>query len=192
MKQTLGEILRQLREKEGLTQQELANLVLTSPQSISRWEKDEREPSFDMLKDLLFHLGNPPLIIENRTIEIGGIQMETLREKGRERLRYLSQVIDQHDDNEHHYSKLVDSKFVVDLSNEIVETEMCNEEIPKEIDADIYIELPYILNCEIEEAKTKKELENTVHRIDVLIDFWERIIVFENQRIEEKKKALNN
>lgn len=46
MKQTLGEILRQLREKEGLTQQELANLVLTSPNPFPDGKKmNENHPS---------------------------------------------------------------------------------------------------------------------------------------------------
>ena len=191
MKQTLGEILRQLRENEGLTQQELANLVLTSPQSISRWEKDEREPSFDMLKDLLFHLGNPPLIIENRTIEIGGIQMETLRAKVMNRLKDLNEVINQHEENEEYYRQLMGLTISPDLVNSVIFNEL-EGQIPEGINGDIYLEVPHELFYQAEEVKTRSELEKVADQVETLIDFWERIIVFENQRIEEKKKTLNN
>lgn len=189
MKQTLGEILKNLREEKGLTQQELAELVLTSPQSISRWEKDEREPSFDMLKDLLFCLGNPPLIIENREIKIGGIQMETLRTKVMERLKDLNKKIACHDENEECYRQLMGLTVGPDLVNSIVFEELGGK-IPDEITGDIYMEMPLELHYQVEEVKTKAELENVANQIEVLISFWEQILFFEKQRIGELKKTV--
>lgn len=189
MKQTLGEILKQLREEKGLTQQELAELVLTSPQSISRWEKDEREPSFDMLKDLLFYLGNPPLIIENREIKIGGIEMETLRGKAMNRLKELDEVIAHHDENEEYYRQLTGLITSPDLVNDIVFNELGGK-IPTEITSDIYMEMPLELHYQVEEVKTKSELENVANQIEILISFWEQILFFEKQRIEGLKKTV--
>ena len=41
----IGKELRFHREKAGLSQGELAKLTQTSQQNISRWERDEVEPS---------------------------------------------------------------------------------------------------------------------------------------------------
>ena len=40
-----GEEFKYHRQKAGLNQQELADLIHTSQQNISRWEKNEVEPS---------------------------------------------------------------------------------------------------------------------------------------------------
>ena len=44
------EILRTLREKKGLTQEQLADQVLVSRQAVSRWETGETQPNTDTLK----------------------------------------------------------------------------------------------------------------------------------------------
>ena len=44
------EILRQLREKRGLTQEELAERVLVTRQAVSRWETGETQPNTETLK----------------------------------------------------------------------------------------------------------------------------------------------
>lgn len=44
--------LRRLRKQAGLTQSELADMIFASPQSISRWESGESEPSVDGIRSL--------------------------------------------------------------------------------------------------------------------------------------------
>ena len=44
------EILKSLREKRGLTQEELARKVLVTRQAVSRWENGETVPNTDTLK----------------------------------------------------------------------------------------------------------------------------------------------
>ncbi len=46
----IREILRDLREKKGLTQEELAGRVLVTRQAVSRWETGETQPNTDTLK----------------------------------------------------------------------------------------------------------------------------------------------
>lgn len=50
------ERLKQLRQKKGLTQQEIADLVHVNRVTYTNWEKGNREPNFEMvlkLADLL-------------------------------------------------------------------------------------------------------------------------------------------
>ncbi len=49
--------LKKLRKEAGLTQAELAEKLYTSPQTVSRWETGEGEPSLDMLCPLAEILG---------------------------------------------------------------------------------------------------------------------------------------
>ena len=44
------EILKSLREKRGLTQEELAEKVLVTRQAVSRWETGETQPNTETLK----------------------------------------------------------------------------------------------------------------------------------------------
>ncbi len=46
----IKEILRDLREKKGLTQDALAEKVLVTRQAVSRWETGETQPNTDTLK----------------------------------------------------------------------------------------------------------------------------------------------
>ena len=53
------DILRELREKKGLTQEALAEKVLVTRQAVSRWETGETTPSIDMAKLLASVLDVP-------------------------------------------------------------------------------------------------------------------------------------
>ena len=47
---TMCELLKDLREKHHLTQEELAGLVLVTRQAVSRWETGETQPNTETLK----------------------------------------------------------------------------------------------------------------------------------------------
>ena len=46
----IREILKRLREKRGLTQEQLAEKVMVTRQAVSHWENGETQPSTDTLK----------------------------------------------------------------------------------------------------------------------------------------------
>ena len=48
----LGEKLTELRKKKGISQEELADVLTTSRQAISKWERGESDPDITRLKDL--------------------------------------------------------------------------------------------------------------------------------------------
>lgn len=48
----LGERIAELRKKKGISQEELADALLTSRQAVSKWERGESDPDIDRLKDL--------------------------------------------------------------------------------------------------------------------------------------------
>ena len=45
----IGRYLKELRKKKGLSQQDLANLLNVSKQTVSNWENDNIQPSIEML-----------------------------------------------------------------------------------------------------------------------------------------------
>ena len=48
----LGERIVELRKSKGLSQEELADILSTSRQAVSKWERGESDPDIDRLKDL--------------------------------------------------------------------------------------------------------------------------------------------
>lgn len=53
----LGERIVSLRKEKGISQEELADVIMTSRQAISKWERGESEPDIDRLKDLAIYFG---------------------------------------------------------------------------------------------------------------------------------------
>lgn len=49
---SIGQNIRQLRTKKGLTQKQLADQLYVTPQAVSRWENDEVEPNISILSTL--------------------------------------------------------------------------------------------------------------------------------------------
>ena len=76
---TFGAKMRELRLKQGLTQAQVAEAIHVSAQAYSRWENDERQPSYELLAELLYVLGNPTFQIKNKEIKIGDEKMKTVR-----------------------------------------------------------------------------------------------------------------
>lgn len=52
-----GEQLRKAREDKGMTQQNLADKIFVTRQSVSRWERGERYPDLLMIKKISGILG---------------------------------------------------------------------------------------------------------------------------------------
>ncbi len=64
------EVLKTLREKKGLTQEQLAQKVLVTRQAVSRWETGETQPNTDTLKLLssIFDVSINTLLGSPRTL----------------------------------------------------------------------------------------------------------------------------
>lgn len=56
---TIGESIHNYRTKMNLSQEELANKILVSRQTVSLWEKDQTQPTIDNLKRLKEVFGEP-------------------------------------------------------------------------------------------------------------------------------------
>ena len=76
---TFGAKMRELRLQKGLTQAQVADAIHVSAQAYSRWENDERQPSYELLAELLYVLGNPTFQIKNKEITIGDEKMKAVR-----------------------------------------------------------------------------------------------------------------
>ena len=57
MKLKIGEKIKELRYKKGLTQEEVGNLIGVSAQSVSKWERGEGYPDIEMLPSLANYFG---------------------------------------------------------------------------------------------------------------------------------------
>lgn len=53
----LGERIAELRKSKGISQEELADVLVTSRQAISKWERGESDPDVARLKDLAVYFG---------------------------------------------------------------------------------------------------------------------------------------
>ncbi len=54
---TLGERIKYIRKKAGLTQKAAAEIFLVSPQTFSRYEKCQRDPDFGFIRSFCDHYG---------------------------------------------------------------------------------------------------------------------------------------
>ena len=55
---TLGEKITHLRSAAGMSQEELADNLSVSRQSVSKWEMDRAQPQIDKILLLLFYKSN--------------------------------------------------------------------------------------------------------------------------------------
>lgn len=51
----LGERIANLRKSKGISQEELADILLTSRQAVSKWERGESDPDIERLKDIAIY-----------------------------------------------------------------------------------------------------------------------------------------
>lgn len=87
---TPGQILREARERHGVSQEELAVRAATTQSAISRLERDRISPSVETLRELLYLLGEDlNLRAEPRDTGIDrGLIRSGLRRTPAERLDY--------------------------------------------------------------------------------------------------------
>ncbi len=69
---TVGQKIKKLRIEKGLTQKELADKLCVTFQTVSKWEKDENEPSIATVRELakLFDCSMDYLLSEDDTVEV--------------------------------------------------------------------------------------------------------------------------
>ena len=67
---TFGENLQRLRKEKGLSQEDVAQALFVSRQTISKWETDKAEPGVDNLKALagLYGVSLDRLMMCGRTL----------------------------------------------------------------------------------------------------------------------------
>ena len=53
----LGEKIANLRKEKKVSQEELADVLCTSRQAVSKWERGESDPDIGRLKDLAIYFG---------------------------------------------------------------------------------------------------------------------------------------
>lgn len=68
--ETVGQRIKYLRKKNGVTQKELAKILYVSESTVSGWERGRAEPNIDFIVRLtaLFHVSLNYLIIGNEKI----------------------------------------------------------------------------------------------------------------------------
>ncbi|MDE6706847.1 MAG: helix-turn-helix domain-containing protein [Oscillospiraceae bacterium] len=68
--ETVGQRIKYLRKKNGVTQKELAKILYVSESTVSGWERDRVEPSILFIVKLstLFHASLNYLIIGNEKL----------------------------------------------------------------------------------------------------------------------------
>lgn len=80
----LGKNIRYYREKKGLTQQALADVLFVTPQAVSRWETNQVEPNIETLRQLaeMFGVSLNQLILDDATgseIEVAAVSQVDLQ-----------------------------------------------------------------------------------------------------------------
>ncbi len=82
----IGSKIKEYRTKAGLTQKDLADELHVTYQAVSRWENDDAEPSFDMLRDMC-------RILNCTTNDLFEIDKEEVEEKKESQPQIIEKVI---------------------------------------------------------------------------------------------------
>lgn len=108
----IGDKIRNLRVKQNLTQKELADKVFVTAQAVSKWEKNEAEPSIKTINQLaqLFNVDVNYLISENDVEEEVATKPEVVDQK-KEQEKFNSDYIDDFDRKLHMFHRIL--SFVI-------------------------------------------------------------------------------
>jgi transcriptional regulator with XRE-family HTH domain len=91
---TAGQLLREARERHGLTQKQLAIRARTSQAAVSRIERGLVSPTVETLEKLLAMV-NEELVLEARALDWGHdvtLLQQNLRRTPAERIEYMTDV----------------------------------------------------------------------------------------------------
>jgi transcriptional regulator with XRE-family HTH domain len=91
---TAGQLLREARERHGLTQKQLAIRARTSQAAVSRIERGLVSPTIETLEKLLAMV-NEELVLEARALDWGHdvtLLQQNLRRTPAERIEYMTDV----------------------------------------------------------------------------------------------------
>ena len=81
MANSIGQKIKELRKKKGITQEQLAELILVTPQAISKWERDVGYPDITQIVPLADAFGVSTDILLNHEEGKQNAEIEKYREK---------------------------------------------------------------------------------------------------------------
>ena len=84
MTKSIGQTIKELRKKKGITQEQLAELILVTPQAISKWERDVGYPDITQIVPLADAFGVSTDILLNHEDGKQNADIEKYREKDME------------------------------------------------------------------------------------------------------------
>lgn len=87
--QKIGETLKQLRKKRGLTQQQLADIMHTTNRSVSRWENGNNLPDISVLMELADYYE-----VELRDILAGNVKPKDMNTQEKETVLLVADYSD--------------------------------------------------------------------------------------------------
>ena len=92
---TLGEIIKNYRQKAGLSQEQLAEKINVSRQAITKWENDSGIPDIDNLISLskVMGLSLDELVMGEKENDISDIKRSAINQRNRNCKLYLFAVI---------------------------------------------------------------------------------------------------
>lgn len=90
---TLGEQLKALRVKKGMTQEQLAQKLNTTKAAISRYEKDQRQPRLEQISEIARIVDASPDELFDLLFICPNITQEKEYDSGAEYLKYLSRYV---------------------------------------------------------------------------------------------------
>ena len=114
----LGERIAELRKERKISQEELADILCTSRQAVSKWERGESDPDIDRLKDLAayFNVSIDYLLgydVESNSVEAFIKRLEESADKGifDVTIDEIKIMVSRNINNFHLYSYLIDYLF---------------------------------------------------------------------------------
>ncbi len=92
---TLGQKIKEIRKRMGLSQEQLGKIINVSRQAITKWERDEGIPDISNLKELSTILGVTVdyLISNNTTLPELSMKIKLNKEKYKNKLSSYEEIL---------------------------------------------------------------------------------------------------